>query len=426
MALNYIFIAFFGLAFLAAILRVFGYLFRDFLLDSLGWIFDSTDLLVFNTIVQSTFDAAQTSMEIIIRLIGIMALWLGIMKVGEHAGLIEWLSKKISPFMRLIFPEVPAGHPAQSSMVMNFAANMLGLDNAATPFGLKAMEDLQSINPSKSAASDAQIMFLVLNTSGLTLIPVSVIALRAANGASEPTEVFIPILLATTVATIFGLLIVSIRQGINLFQPRLILTIAGFLTFIALSIWGLSQLPRAMMQNFTDLVGNFLLFAIIVAFFIAGWRKGINVYTAFIEGAKEGFSMGVTIIPYLVGMLVAIGVFRASGFLDLIISGIEYAVISVGFDAEFVKALPTAFMKPLSGSGARGAMLETMEAYGPDSFAATLSGIFQGSTETTFYTIAVYYGAVRVKNIRYTAGAGLAADLAGIIAAILIGYFFFG
>jgi spore maturation protein SpmB len=328
--------------------------------------------------------------------------------------------------MRLIFPEVPAGHPAQSSMVMNFAANMLGLDNAATPFGLKAMEDLQSINPSKSAASDAQIMFLVLNTSGLTLIPVSVIALRAANGASEPTEVFIPILLATTVATIFGLLIVSIRQGINLFQPRLILTIAGFLTFIALSIWGLSQLPRAMMQNFTDLVGNFLLFAIIVAFFIAGWRKGINVYTAFIEGAKEGFSMGVTIIPYLVGMLVAIGVFRASGFLDLIISGIEYAVISVGFDAEFVKALPTAFMKPLSGSGARGAMLETMEAYGPDSFAATLSGIFQGSTETTFYTIAVYYGAVRVKNIRYTAGAGLAADLAGIIAAILIGYFFFG
>lgn len=426
MALNYIFLAFFGLAFLAAILRVFGYLFRDFLLESLGWIFDSTDLLVFSTVVQSTFDAAQTSMEIVIRLIGIMALWLGIMKVGEHAGLIDWLSKKISPFMRLIFPEVPAGHPAQSSIMMNFAANMLGLDNAATPFGLKAMEDLQAINPSKTTASNAQIMFLVLNTSGLTLIPVSVIALRAANGASAPTEVFIPILLATTVATLFGLLMVSLKQRINLFQTPLILTIIGFLLFIALSVWGLTQLPRAVMQNSTDLLGNFILFAVIVAFFMAGWRKRINVYASFIEGAKEGFTMGITIIPYLVGMLVAIGVFRASGFLDLIISGIEYVVTTVGMDAEFVKALPTAFLKPLSGSGARGAMLETMTNYGPDSFAATLSGIFQGSTETTFYTIAVYYGAIRIKNIRYTAGAGLAADFAGIVAAIFLGYFFFG
>ena len=376
--------------------------------------------------VQSTFDMAETSLTIVIYLIGIMTLWLGIMKIGEKGGAIQVLSKWVSPFFQKLFPDLPKNHPASGSIIMNFSANMLGLDNAATPLGLKAMEDLQSLNKQKDTASNAQIMFLVLNTSGLTLIPISVLALRGAAGASNPSDVFIPILLATFFATLGGLIVTALYQKINLFNTTILKWLGGLTVLIIAFIWFLTSLPQEKIEMISRVSGNFILFGVIVTFLILGLKSKINIYETFIEGAKEGFQVGIKIIPYLVAMLVAIGVFRASGTLDLITGGIKWVFNSMGFAANFVDALPTAFMKPLSGSGARAMMVETMDTFGADSFAGRLSAIFQGSTETTFYTIAVYYGAINIKKTRYTATAGLLADFIGIISAIFIAYLFFG
>ncbi len=424
MALNYIFIGFFLIAFVVALLRVVGYFFRDFLL-TYGMHFDKADLNVFHAIVQSTFEMTKTSISIVITLIGIMALWLGIMKIGEKGGAINILSRMVAPFFRKLFPELPKDHPAMGSMMMNFSANMLGLDNAATPLGLKAMKELQSTNNTQETASNAQIMFLVLNTSGLTLIPVSVMALRAAGGAQQPSDVFLPILLATFFATLAGLISVSIYQKINLLN-KVVLTYLGSLTLaICLFIWWLTGLAPDQVSKVSMLLGNGILFSVIIAFISLAVRKKVNVYESFIEGAKEGFDVAIKIIPYLVGMLVAIGVFRASGALDIVVEGLRYVVLALGINPDFVDAMPTAFMKPLSGSGARAMMVETMDTFGADSFAGKLSSVFQGSTETTFYTLAVYFGAVNITRTRYTVVCGLIADTVGIIAAIFIAYLFF-
>lgn len=426
MALNYIFVGFFLCSFVVAIIRTIGYYFRDFFAETLAITFDKTDLNVFPAMVQSTFDMAETSLTIVIYLIGIMTLWLGIMKIGEKGGAIQVLSKWVSPFFQKLFPDLPKNHPASGSIIMNFSANMLGLDNAATPLGLKAMEDLQSLNKQKDTASNAQIMFLVLNTSGLTLIPISVLALRGAAGASNPSDIFIPILLATFFATLGGLIVTALYQKINLFNTTILKWLGGLTVLIIAFIWFLTSLPQEKIEMISRVSGNFILFGVIVTFLILGLKSKINIYETFIEGAKEGFQVGIKIIPYLVAMLVAIGVFRASGTLDLITGGIKWVFNSMGFAANFVDALPTAFMKPLSGSGARAMMVETMDTFGADSFAGRLSAIFQGSTETTFYTIAVYYGAINIKKTRYTATAGLLADFIGIISAIFIAYLFFG
>ncbi len=422
MVLNYIWLGFFLVAFVVACLRVAGfYLQQDF-----GWfsglVFDIADRDVFSTIVDSTFNMAKTSVDISIYLIGVMTLWLGIMKIGERGGAIQMLSKITAPFFTRIFPEVPKNHPAMGNMLMNFCANMLGLDNAATPFGLKAMDSLQEINKTPDKASNAQIMFLVLNTSGLTIIPISIMALRAAAHASNPADVFLPLLMATFFSTMAGLIVVSVFQRINLFNWVVLAYVGGLSLFIA----GLFALLRVMAQDqitvFSGMIGNFILFGFIIFFFVLGLRKKINLYEAFIEGAKEGFGMAIKIIPYLVAMLVGIGVFRASGAFDFVLGGIAWFFATLGFDTQFVPALPTALMKPLSGSGARGMMVEAMKTYSPDSFVGRLVSVLQGSTETTFYTIAVYYGAVNIKKTRYTVTCGLIADLAGIIASIVIMY----
>lgn len=436
MALNYIFIGFFLIAFVVAILRVIGYFFRDFLLNY-GFQFGDADLNVFHAIVQSTFDMTETSISIVVYLIGIMALWLGIMKIGEHGGAINILSRLVAPFFRKLFPELPKDHPAMGSMMMNFSANMLGLDNAATPLGLKAMKDLQDTNTSQDTASNAQIMFLVLNTSGLTLIPVSVMALRAAGGAIQPSDVFLPILLATFFATLAGLISVSIYQKINLLN-RVILAYLGSLTVaICLFIWWLTSLSPDQVSKVSSLLGNGILFTVIVSFIALAVRKKVNVYDSFIEGAKEGFGVAIKIIPYLIAMLVAIGVFRASGSMGYVENFIGYILGLTGINTDFVPALPTAFMKPLSGSGARGLMLENFAHYdayyksigsdlrGADHFVSKVASVFQGSTETTFYTLAVYFGAVNITRTRYTVVCGLIADSVGIISAIFIAYLFF-
>ncbi|KAB1065060.1 nucleoside recognition domain-containing protein [Salibacter halophilus] len=423
MVLNYIFIGFFVIAFVVALVRTIGYFFRD-QLEAIGLVFDESDLYVFRDMVQSTFDMADTSIAIVLTLIGVMTFWLGILRVGEKAGVIAWLSKKIEPFFIRLFPEIPRNHNAHGAIMMNFAANMLGLDNAATPFGIKAMEQLQDANTNKKTASNAQIMFLVLNTSGLTLIPVSVMALRAAEGASTPTDVFLPILLATYFATITGLIFVSIRQRINLFNKTMLLVLGGLTIFVLALVTWLTQMPDNFAEKFSVVSGNLILFCVIVGFILLALKRKVDVYQTFIDGAKEGFNVGVKIIPYLVGMLISIAVFRASGTLDWIIGGIEFLVSWFGFNTDFVGALPTAVMKPLSGSGARAMMVETMSNYGSDSFQGFLAGVFQGSTETTFYTIAVYYGAINVTRTRYTATAGLFADFMGIVAAIIIAYIF--
>ena len=387
--------------------------------------FGAADLQVFPAMVQSTFDMAETSISIVIYLIGIMALWLGIMKIGEAGGAINILSRAVAPFFRKLFPELPKDHPAMGSMMMNFSANMLGLDNAATPLGLKAMNELQEANTQKDTATNAQIMFLVLNTSGLTLIPVSVMALRAANGAANPSDVFLPILLATFFATLAGLISVAIYQKINLFDKTILAYLGGLTAFIIGFIYWLSGLPQEQVSVISSIGGNFLLFSVIVSFIWMALRKKVNIYESFVDGAKEGFGVAVKIIPYLVAMLVAIGVFRASGALDLLVGGLSWIVSGLGFNADFVGAMPTAFMKPLSGSGARGMMVEAMTNYGPDSFVGRLASVFQGSTETTFYTLAVYFGAVNVSRTRYTVVCGLIADAVGITAAIFISYLFF-
>ena len=410
MVLNYIWIAFFIIAFIIALVKLifFG------------------DVEVFPAMMDSTFSSSKTAFEISLGLTGVLSLWLGIMKIGEEGGVIRVFSRLLSPVFTKLFPDIPKGHPATGSIFMNIAANMLGLDNAATPLGLKAMEQLQSINTKKDTASNPMIMFLVLNTSGLTIIPISILVYRAQLGAAQPTDIFIPILLATFFSTLAGVIITSLYQRINLLNRTLLLTLGGMCLFVAAVIWGFSQLDKDHMNVVSTSVANILLMTIIIGFIAAGIRKKVNVYDAFIEGAKDGFTTAVRIIPYLVAILVAIGVFRASGAMDMLIDGIEWTVTACGFDAEFVKALPTALMKPLSGSGARGMMVDAMTTYGADSFAGRLSCIFQGSTDTTFYILAVYFGSVGVRYTRHAVACGLLADLAGIIAAIFIAYFFFG
>ncbi len=410
MVLNYIWIAFFIVAFVVALAKL---------------IFTG-DLEVFPAMMDSTFAQSKTAFEISLGLTGVLSLWLGIMKIGEKGGVVNVLARWLSPIFVRLFPDVPKGHPVTGSIFMNLSANMLGLDNAATPMGLKAMEQLQELNPKKDTASNPMIMFLVLNTSGLTLIPISILVYRAQMGASQPTDVFIPILLATFFSTMAGVIITSLFQRINLLNRTLLLGLGGMCLLVAGIIWGFSRLDSVVMNNVSVSVANILLMTIIVGFIVAGLRKRVNVYDAFIEGAKEGFGVAVRIIPYLVAILVAIGVFRASGAMDWLIDGVRWLVAALGFDTDFVGALPTALMKPLSGSGARGMMVDAMTTYGADSFVGRLSCIFQGSTDTTFYILAVYFGSVGVRYTRHAVTCGLLADLAGILAAIFIAALFFG
>ena len=409
MVLNYIWIAFFVIAFIVALVRL------------IFW----GDFEVFPAMMDSTFSSSKTAFEISLGLTGVLSLWLGVMKIGEKGGVVNVLARLLSPLFVRLFPDVPKGHPVTGSIFMNIAANMLGLDNAATPLGLKAMEQLQEINPKKDTASNPMIMFLVLNTSGLTLIPVSILVYRAQMGAAQPTDVFIPILLATFFSTIMGVLITSIYQHINLFNRTIILTLGGACVLVSAVIWGFSRLDGETMNIVSTTVANILLMMIIMAFILAGVFKKVNVYDAFIEGAKDGFTTAIRIIPYLVAILVGIGVFRTSGAMDYVIQGIGSLVEACGIDSDFVAALPTAMMKPLSGSGARGMMVDAMTTYGADSFVGRLSCIFQGSTDTTFYILAVYFGSVGIRYTRHAVACGLLADLAGIIAAIFISYLFF-
>lgn len=409
MVLNYIWIAFFVIAFIIALAR----------LVIMG------DFDVFPAMMNSTFESSKTAFEISLGLTGVLSLWLGIMKIGEKGGMVNALARLLSPVFCKLFPDIPKGHPVTGSIFMNIAANMLGLDNAATPLGLKAMEQLQQLNTKKDTATNPMIMFLVLNTSGLTLIPVSIMVYRAQLGAAQPTDIFIPILLATFFSTISGIIITSLYQRINLLNKVMILTVGGMCAVVAAIIWGFGQLDKDQMNIVSTTVANILLMTIIVGFILAGVRKKVNVYDAFIEGAKEGFQTAVRIIPYLVAILVGIGVFRASGTMDMMINGIKWCVEACGGNTDFVGALPTALMKPLSGSGARGMMVDAMTTYGADSFVGRLSCIFQGSTDTTFYILAVYFGSVGIRYTRHAVACGLLADLAGVIAAIAICYMFF-
>lgn len=428
MVLNYLWVTFFLVALVTALVRL------------IFW----GDMEVFPAIMDSTFSSAKTAFEISLGLTGVLSLWMGVMKIGERGGLVNALSRWLSPVMTRLFPDIPKGHPVFGHIFMNISANMLGLDNAATPLGLKAMEGLQEIKNEKlriknergeisgeemarlkDTASDPMIMFLVLNTSGLTLIPVSILVYRAQMGAAQPTDVFIPILLATTVATVAGMLITSAYQRINLFCRPILLTLMALCTLVSGVIWVSTVVDRELMNQGSTLVANILLFLIICGFILAGVRKKINVYDAFIEGAKGGFETAVRIIPYLVAILVAIGVFRASGAMEALVGGMRWCVESLGVTAEWVDALPTALMKPLSGSGARGMMVDAMQTYGADSFVGRLSCLFQGATDTTFYILAVYFGSVGIRHTRHAVAAGLLTDIVGVIAAIIIAYCFF-
>ncbi len=409
MVLNYIWIGFFLIAFLIALVQLF---------------MGNTD--VFPAIMNSTFDNAKTAFEISLGLTGVLSLWMGIMKIGEKGGLVNVLARWLSPLMVRLFPEIPAGHPVFGHIFMNFSANMLGLDNAATPLGLKAMEGMQELNKQKDTATNAMIMFLVLNTSGLTIIPVGVMTYRAVAGAAQPTDVFCPILIATAIATLAGMIITSLYQRINLFNRAIMAFVLGICIVVSGVIWLGTQVDQETMNKWSTVVANILLFSIIIAFIWAGVRKKINVYEAFVEGAKGGFETAVRIIPYLVAILVAIGVFRASGAMDFIVDGIGSFVEMLGGNADYVAALPTAIMKPLSGSGARGMMVDAMTQYGPDSFIARLSCIFQGATDTTFYILAVYFGSVGIRKTRHAVMAGLLTDICGVIAAIAVAAIFFG
>lgn len=383
------------------------------------------DVTVFPALIDSTFASSKTAFEISLGLTGVLSLWLGIMKIGERGGVVNVLARALSPVFTRLFPDIPKGHPVTGAIFMNIAANMLGLDNAATPLGLKAMEQLQTLNPNKETATNPMIMFLVLNTSGLTLIPISIMVYRAQLGAAQPTDVFIPILLATFFSTVAGIIITSIYQRINLLNRTMLLTLGGMALVVGAIIWAFGQLDKDQMNIVSTSVANILLMTIIVAFVLAGMKHRINVYDAFVEGAKEGFTTAVRIIPYLVAILVAIGLFRASGAMDMLINGVATLVKALGGNSDFVGALPTALMKPLSGSGARGMMVDAMTTYGADSFVGRLSCIFQGSTDTTFYILAVYFGSVGIRNMRHAVPCGLLADLAGVIAAIGIAYLFF-
>ena len=409
MVLNYIWIGFIIIAFVIALAK----------LIFLG------DVTVFPALIDSTFASSKTAFEISLGLTGVLSLWLGIMKIGERGGVVNVLARALSPVFTRLFPDIPKGHPVTGAIFMNIAANMLGLDNAATPLGLKAMEQLQTLNPNKETATNPMIMFLVLNTSGLTLIPISIMVYRAQLGAAQPTDVFIPILLATFFSTVAGIIITSIYQRINLLNRTMLLTLGGMALVVGAIIWAFGQLDKDQMNIVSTSVANILLMTIIVAFVLAGMKHRINVYDAFVEGAKEGFTTAVRIIPYLVAILVAIGLFRASGAMDMLINGVATLVKALGGNSDFVGALPTALMKPLSGSGARGMMVDAMTTYGADSFVGRLSCIFQGSTDTTFYILAVYFGSVGVRNTRHAVMAGLLTDLVGVLAAIAIAYIFF-
>ncbi|MCI7257493.1 MAG: spore maturation protein [Prevotella sp.] len=409
MVLNYIWVAFFVIAFIIAVVKL---LFMG-------------DFEVFPAMMDSTFASSKTAFEISLGLTGVLSLWLGIMKIGEKGGVVNVLSRLLSPIFVRLFPNIPKGHPVTGSIFMNIAANMLGLDNAATPLGLKAMEQLQELNTKKDTASNPMIMFLVLNTSGLTLIPVSIMVYRAQMGAAQPTDIFVPILLATFFSTLSGIVITSLFQRINLINRTILFTLGGACVAVAGIIWAFSQMDKSQVDIVSTTVANILLMLIIIGFILSGVRHKINVYDAFIEGAKDGFQTAVRIIPYLVAILVGIGVFRASGAMDMLIEGIKWSVSHVGGDTEFVGALPTALMKPLSGSGARGMMVDAMTTYGADSFVGRLSCVFQGSTDTTFYILAVYFGSVGIRYTRHAVACGLLADLAGIIAAVAICYMFF-
>ena len=409
MVLNYIWIAFFLIAFIVAVVKLIFF----------------ADFTVFPAIMQSTFDTSKQGFEISLGLTGVLSLWLGIMKVGEKGGVVNALARLLGPIFARLFPDVPKGHPVVGNIFMNLAANMLGLDNAATPLGLKAMEGLQELNAKKDTASNPMIMFLVLNTSGLTLIPVSIMTYRFQCGAAQPTDIFVPILLATFVSTLAGIIITSLYQRINLFNRTLLLTLGGMSVFMASIVWLFSRMDAATMNIAGSTTANVLLLLIIILFILAGIRKKINVYDVFIEGAKEGFSTAVRIIPYLIAVLVGIGVFRASGAMDWLIDGLRQLIAWTGLPSDWVGALPTALMKPLSGSGARGMMVDAMNTYGADSFVARLSCVFQGSTDTTFYILAVYFGSVGVRHTRHAVACGLLADLAGVVAAIGVCYLFF-
>ena len=409
MVLNYIWIAFFIIAFVIALVK----------LAVMG------DTTVFPAMMNSVFESSKTAFEISLGLTGVLAFWLGVMKIGEKGGIVNAMARLLSPVFSKLFPDIPKGHPVTGSIFMNIAANMLGLDNAATPLGLKAMEQLQELNPKKDTATNPMIMFLVLNTSGLTLIPISIMVYRAQLHAAQPTDVFIPILLATFFSTLAGIIITSIYQKINLLNRVMLSTLGGMLAVVALIIYGFGQLDKDTMNMVSTSVANILLMTIITAFILAGVRKKINVYEAFIEGAKDSFTTAVRIIPYLVAILVGIAVFRASGAMEMLVDGVAWGVNACGGNTDFVGALPTALMKPLSGSGSRGMMIDAMTTYGADSFIGRLSCIFQGSTDTTFYILAVYFGSVSIKYTRHAVTCGLLADLAGTVAAIAIAYMFF-
>ncbi len=410
MVLNYIWIAFFVIALVVALVRLifFG------------------DTMVFTNMVTSTFDSAKTGFEISLGLTGVLTLWLGLMKVGEAGGAINVLAKVTRPFFRRLFPGVPADHPAHGSIIMNFAANMLGLDNAATPLGLKAMQELQELNPDPQTATNAQIMFLVLNTSGLTVIPISIMTYRAQLGAANPSDIFLPILLATYIGSLFALIAVALVQRINLLDPVVLAYVIGLTALVGGALWYFQGLPADRVQAISNVVANVMLYGVISSFILMAAFRRVNVYDAFIEGAKDGFQVAIRIIPYLIAILVGIGVFRASGALDYLVNGIGSVVAALGLPTDFIPALPTALMKPLSGSGARGMMVDAMKTYGADSFVGRLASILQGSTDTTFYILALYFGSVGIRNTRHAVPTGLIADLAGIISAIIVAYIFFG
>ena len=409
MVLNYIWIAFFLIAFVVAV----------------GKLVIGGDTAVFTEIINASFASAKTGFEISLGLTGILSLWLGIMKIGEKGGVIQAFARLAAPVFSKLFPDIPRDHPVTGSIFMNLSANLLGLDNAATPMGLKAMQQLQELNPNKESASNSMVMFLCINASGLTLIPITIMMYRAQLGAANPSDVFLPIMLATFTSTLVAILAVCVRQKINILQRNLVRFFGGLGLFIGGLVWLFNSMEQEQVSLYSTLFANTLLFTIICGFIISGMRKKINVYDAFIEGAKEGFQTAITIIPYLVAILVGIGVFRASGAMDFIIQGVRFGIASIGLNTDFVEALPTMLMKPLSGSGARGMMLDAMNTYGADSFVGRLSSIVQGSCDTTFYVVALYYGSVGIRNTRYTVQCALLADLAGAIAAIAMAYLFF-
>lgn len=410
MILNYIWIAFFVISFLVGLCKV---------------IFMG-DMNIFTDMMNATFSSAKTAFEISLGLTGVLTLWLGIMKIGERGGVVNWLAHIASPVFSRLFPDIPKGHPATGSIFMNVAANMLNLDNAATPLGLKAMQEMQTLNKKKDTASNSMIMFLVLNASGLTLIPITIMAYRVQQGAANPADIFAPLMIATFLSTIFGVIYVCLRQRINLFDKVLIAFFGSILLFIGFIVWLVKTAPQEEVSVYSALIANLFLFSIIIAFIVAGIKKKINVYDAFIEGAKDGFKTAIMIIPYLVAILVGIALFRTSGAMDFIIDGLAYTASACGIPIDWIDAFPTALMKPLSGNGARGMMLDTMVTHGADSFAGRLACIFQGSTDTTLYVVAVYYGAVNIMKTRYTVSACLLADLIGVITAIFVAYLFFG